>query len=211
MFSEKHRHLLHGIEHADSFSVDFHKMLLTPTLTTAVIFRNGDHSYHTFSQKASYLWEQDEGREWYQLGKRTFELTKSFVSVRVYVLWQSFGTTLFEQNVDRLYALGQLFTELLAKAPDFHALLPSTETNVVCFRFVPHEENRTEEDIEHLNATIRKRVTAEGSFSMVQTRVHGKLYLRCCFMNPFTTEKEMVGLVEKCRAIYREISAAKEE
>lgn len=207
MFSKRHRNLLHGIEHADSFSVDFHKMLLTPTLTTAVIFRNGDHSYQTFSQKASYLWEQDEDKEWYHLGKRTFELTKSFVSVRVYALWHLFGTNLFEQNVDRLYALGQTFTTILSDAPDFHPLLPNPETNVVCFRFVPHEENLANEDIERVNAEIRKRLTYKGSYSMVQTRVGGKFYLRCCFMNPFTTEKEMVGLLESVRDLYREISA----
>jgi L-2,4-diaminobutyrate decarboxylase len=99
LFSQKHRHQLKGIEKADSFSVDFHKMLMTPVLVTAVLFRNGYNSYQTFAQKASYLWDQDEKHDWYNLGKRTFELTKSFSSIRVYALWRTFGTTLFEQSV----------------------------------------------------------------------------------------------------------------
>ena len=44
LFSEKYKHLIKGIERADSVVIDFHKMLLVPALNTLVMFRNGkDH------------------------------------------------------------------------------------------------------------------------------------------------------------------------
>ena len=206
IFSARHRHRLRGVEHADSFSVDFHKMLLTSTLTTATVFRNGDHSYETFAQKASYLWEQDEGREWYNLGKRTLELTKTFASIRVYALWRTYGTAIFEQNVDRLYALGTQFNELVDTDPDFQTLLSEPETNVVCFQYRPRNATLSEKETEHLNSAIREEVVKEGQFSIVQTRVHGNLYLRCSLMNPFTTEREMVELLEHIRTIGQKLN-----
>jgi len=196
VFSKKHRHRLSGIERADSFIVDFHKMLMTPKLITAVIFRKGENSYQTFSQKASYLWNQDEGREWYNLGKRTFELTKSFMSIRIYALWRKYGTAVFEENVDHLYALGKRFAKLLDEADDFEVLLPEPETNIVCFRFLP-DKNSSEKEVEELNLSIRERLVQEGKFFIVQTRIKGRLYLRSTIMNPFTTEKEMKDLMEE--------------
>ena len=50
--SERYRHLAKGIAEADSVVIDFHKMLLTPALTTAVLFRKEYDSYKVFSQEA---------------------------------------------------------------------------------------------------------------------------------------------------------------
>jgi len=199
IFSEKHKHLLKGIERADSVILDFHKMLMTPTLVTAVAFRRPGISYQTFAQKASYLWDQDAGHEWYNLAKRTFELTKSAMSLRVYALWRTWGTRLFAENVERLYALAQTFTRLLLQQPDFEVAVPAPESNIVCFRFLKKEWSG--EKTGRVNAEIREKLVREGEYFIVQTRVQGKLYLRTTLMNPFTTGRELTGLLENIRGM----------
>ncbi|HRK73081.1 MAG TPA: pyridoxal-dependent decarboxylase, partial [Rhodothermales bacterium] len=47
-FSDKYKLLLRGIERADSVVMDFHKLLGTPGLTTALVYRNGADSFRTF-------------------------------------------------------------------------------------------------------------------------------------------------------------------
>ncbi|MEZ4997895.1 MAG: aminotransferase class V-fold PLP-dependent enzyme [Bacteroidales bacterium] len=69
LFTDKYRHLVRGLEHADSVVFDFHKMLLTPGLNTVVLFRDGNRSYETFAQKAGYLFEKHDENEWYNGAK----------------------------------------------------------------------------------------------------------------------------------------------
>ncbi len=199
LFSKKHKHLLAGIERADSVIMDFHKMLMTPALVTSVLFKNGEHSYQTFAQKASYLWDKQESREWYNLAKRTFELTKSCMSIRVYALWRTYGEAFFAENVDRLYGLAMTFTNILLEQPDFEVAVKKPESNIVCFRLMM--ENWSEEKIEIVNSNIRERVVRDGEFFIVQTKVQGRLFLRTAFMNPFTTTNEMELLIKKIRLV----------
>jgi L-2,4-diaminobutyrate decarboxylase len=198
VFSEKYKHLLAGIERADSVILDFHKMLMTPKLVTAVLFRRGEHSYQTFAQKASYLWDKDEGREWFNLAKRTFELTKSFMSVRVYALWRTYGAGVFAENVDRLYDLAKACARLIAAQPDFEMPVAEPESNILCFRyFQPGWDEKT---IAKVNADTREKLVRQGEFFIVQTRVQGKLYLRTTLMNSSTTLHEMEELLNAVRA-----------
>ncbi len=199
LFSSKYRHLLNGIDRADSVIIDFHKMLMTPKLVTAVLFRKAAHSYQTFSQKASYLWDKDEGKEWYNLARRTFELTKSFMSIKVYALWRTFGSGLFEEYVNRQYDLARSFARLIAQQSDFEILLENPESNIVCFRY--SEMGWDEQEKESFNIRVREAITKDGEFFIVQTRIKGSLYLRTTLMNPYTTEKELEGLLQKIRLI----------
>ncbi len=197
LFSKKHRHLLVGIERADSAIMDFHKMLMVPTLVTSVLFKNGEHSHQTFAQKASYLWDKEDGHEWYNLAKRTFELTKSCMSIRVYALWKAYGEAFFEENVDTLYGLAKSFTKILMAQPDFEVAVNEPESNIVCYRF--RKAKWPEEKIEKVNASIRERMVKDGEFFIVQTKVQGRLFLRSALMNPFATENEMEELITRIR------------
>lgn len=45
IFSEKYKHLIKGIERSDSLIVDFHKMMMTPPLSTAIIYNAGNRGF----------------------------------------------------------------------------------------------------------------------------------------------------------------------
>lgn len=203
LFSKKYRHMLDGIERADSVIMDFHKMLMVPTLVTAVIFKNGHHSFQTFAQKASYLWDNADSEEWYNLGKRTYELTKTTMSHRIYAIWKTYGEKVFEDNVDTLYDLGKTFGQLISAHPHFQMPVDEPESNILCFRYV--ETGKTEEELDELNAKIRQKILEEGTFFIIQTRVNDRLYLRTSLMNPFTTEADLKALLEKIEYLVEEI------
>ena len=55
--SRRHRHLVSGLEHADSVVWDAHKMLFVPGLCAFVIYRDRAHRFEAFRQDAPYLFD----------------------------------------------------------------------------------------------------------------------------------------------------------
>ncbi len=203
LFSEKYRSLLRGIEGADSVVLDFHKMFLVPKLCTALVFRQAAHSYGTFRQQASYLWQDDEQPEWYNLGKRTFELTKSYMSLRVFLLWTFFGERLFGTYAERQFDLAKAFARRIARRPHFEMPLPEPEANIVCLRYRP--AGLSPEQTDRLNRRIREAVVRDGTFFCVETRLGERHYLRTPLMNPLTTLEHLEAFLDHVEAFGRRL------
>lgn len=190
-YSSRYRPLLDGIQRADSVIVDFHKMMMCPALVTGLVFRNGSHSYQSFNQQARYLWEQED-KEWFNLGKRTFECTKDMMALKVYLTLQEYGAELFEEIVDTLFNLGKTFARMVRERDEFELIL-HPECNIVCFRHIPQDDT----DINTHNRQIRRRLIDEGTFFLVQTELEGNICLRTTLMNAFTTSGHLKALLDR--------------
>lgn len=190
-FSEKYKHLIRGMEQADSVVVDYHKMMMTPSLSTALIFKRGSDAYKTFSQRAQYLWTEQESEEWYNGGKRSFECTKAMSVLHVYTLYRTYGDSIFGENIHKLYGLATEFADLIRKKENFE-LAYEPQGNIVCFRYT-----RGAEDLTELNRQIRQLLLEDGRFYIVQTVLNGKLYLRVSLMNPLSSNKELRELLQE--------------
>ena len=194
--SQKYRHLVNGIERADSITIDFHKMLMTPTLNTALMFKNSANSYKTFQQNAEYLWETTQSEEWFNSGKRTFECTKLMLSTKIYAIIKMHGVEIFEQNVNHLYDKSRTFAVMIQEHVNFElALIP--QANIVNFRYVNGEEII----LNKLNTQIRQQLLENGDFYIVQTIIQNKRYLRITVMNPLTTNEHFNKLLQEIERI----------
>jgi len=194
IFTEKYRHLVSGINLADSVVIDCHKMLMTQALTTALLFRRQDHSYQTFQQDAHYLWQKDADPEWFNYGKRTFECTKLMMSLKFFTLIKVHGTEVLGENVTLLYDLARKFASLIRQRTWFE-LAMEPQSNIVCFRLA--NPGLSTEEQNRLNARIREKILREGEFYIVQTTLRGKTYLRTTLMNPFTTIEHLKALLDR--------------
>lgn len=192
-FSPEHRSLLQGLSRADSVIMDFHKMLLTPALATALIFKDGRQAYRTFSQQAAYLWEGQQDEEWQNMAKRTFECTKYMMGLKVYMILRTYGTSLWEAYLSRVMATGKAFADLVEQSPDFE-LPVAPQCNIVCFRY--RRPGLSEAELSRLNARIRQRLLEDGRFYVVQTSLRGHTYLRVTLTNPFTQPSDIEALLE---------------
>jgi L-2,4-diaminobutyrate decarboxylase len=192
IFSEKYKHTLQGIEMADSVVIDGHKMMMMSTITTALIFRDGIHSYSTFSQHADYLLQQSDDEDWYNLAKQTFECTKTMMSLQWFLLLKSYGEAVFDQNVTTLYDLGLDFGHKIDKDPKLQ-LAVNPMSNIVCFRYV--DQSVSQDRLDEINQRIRQELLKEGNFYIVQTKIKGIQFLRTTIMNPFTTMDHLEELL----------------
>lgn len=196
IFSAKYGFTVKGIHEADSVVIDGHKMMMMPTITTALLFKDGNHSHATFMQKADYLLVQSADEDWYNLAKRTFECTKSMMSIHWYTLLKYYGEKVFDEYLTPLYDLGREFGGLIENSSDFElAVIPMS--NIVCFRYVnPTLDLNT---LNQVNENIRLQLLEEGIFYIVQTKLRGIHYLRTTLMNPFTKLNDLNNLLDTIR------------
>lgn len=197
IYSPTYRHLVKGIERADSVLMDFHKMLMTPALTTALIFKDGTTNFRTFAQEAEYLWEAQEDLDWYNLAKRTFECTKTMMSFKVYSLLHTYGEVLFEEYVTKVIGTAHQLHELLLADGAFEVAAPP-QANIICFRYAPQDLSKAE--INSLNLKIREEMKKDGTFYIVKTTLRGENYLRCTFTNPFTEKENLQKMLATIKA-----------
>lgn len=191
IFSEKYNHLVRGAEQADSLIVDFHKMMMVPALTTAVLFRNEAHSFETFAQKAEYLLANKSDNQWFNGAARTLECTKKMMSLKIYALIKQYGLSIFSDYLTTRYDLAKDFAEMIRHEPDFE-LPVEPQSNIVCFRYCPPGNKMP---LNQVNAAIRNKLLEDSQFYVVQTNIREKVYLRITLMNPFTTLNDLANLL----------------
>lgn len=198
IFSKKYKHYLKGIHKADSVVIDGHKMLMTPTIMTFLLFKKKNHSYATFSQKAAYLLSKKEEEQWYNIAIKSFECTKRMMSIQFYILLKFYGEEVFDEYVMTLYDLGKELASIISNRSHFELAL-EPDTNIVCFRYHPPEKNK--EELNELNALLRQQLLEQGKFYIVQTNLNGEVFMRTTIMNPKTTSKNFNLLLNEIEGL----------
>ena len=127
---------------------------------------------------------REEDLDWYNMAKRTFECTKTMMSLRVYSILRSYGSKLWDEYVTRVVDLGRNLGRLVENDPAFE-LATAPQCNIICFRhLVP---GLSEEGLNQHNEKIREQLKLEGKYYIVKTVLRGKTYLRCTLTNAFTS------------------------
>lgn len=206
-FSDRHRHLVAGIEQADSIVVDAHKMLFMPALCAFVFYRNRENRFQTFQQDAPYLFDPSApGMAEYDSGMLTVECTKRAAAFGLWGIWSLFGPQLFADLVDSTFDLGRKFYGMLQESPDFEPL-HEPQCNIVTFRYRPEAMRDADlKSVGEFNQRIRRRIIESGSFYLVQTNLNGAAALRVTIINPLTTAEDLRALLEEIRTVGRDLS-----
>jgi L-2,4-diaminobutyrate decarboxylase len=201
LFSEKYKYLVKGIERADSVVIDFHKMLLVPALNTLIMFKNGEKSYETFAQKASYLFQKSKKNAWYDSAARTIECTKSSLGIIAFTALKYYRENYYKDYIDSRYDIAASFADIIKSKNEFE-LAVEPESNIVCFRYSP--EGCNDDALNLINSQIREKIIKEGSFYIVQTELNSRIWLRLTIINPVTAENDLRDLLFRIKQIAQE-------
>lgn len=198
--SRKYRHLVAGLERADSVVWDAHKMMFMPGLCAFVFYRNPEHRFAAFAQNAPYLFDPSApGIADYDSGLKTVECTKRAAAFGLWGTWSLFGPQLFEDLVDVTFDLGQTFYEKLQAAPDFEPL-HRPQCNIVAFRHIPASlRHAPPEVLGEFQLNLRRAVIKSGQFYLVPTKSDGIGALRVTLINPLTTNEHLDNLMVTLR------------
>jgi L-2,4-diaminobutyrate decarboxylase len=190
LLSARYAPLLRGIDRADSIVWDAHKLMLMPSMCTAVLFRDRAHLDNTFRQQASYLLSGPTA-SWYEPAARNFETTKPAIVLPLYLALRTLGVAFFGEYIDYVYDLARAFADELQSRPNFE-LLVRPESNIVCFRF-----GATPEKADALQLHLREAVNLRGRFFIMRTTMRGATWLRVVLMNPATRLADLRALLDE--------------
>ena len=198
--SQKHRHLVEGLDRADSVVWDAHKMLFVPGLCAFVFYRNKEHRFEAFRQDAPYLFDPSApGLAEFDGGLKTVECTKRAAAFGLWGVWSLFGEQLFADLVDVTFDMGRVFYEKLTEAEDFQPLhVP--QCNIVAFRHIPDElRDAPAERLGAFQLDLRREIIQSGEFYIVPTKQDGIGALRTVIINPLTTPAHLDLLIDTLR------------
>ncbi len=207
--SRRYRHLVRGLDRADSVVWDAHKMLFVPALCAFVFYRDKEHRFEAFRQDAPYLFDPSApGLADYDSGLTTIECTKRAAAIGLWGVWSMFGRGLFTDMVDVTFDTGRVLHTKLAAAEDF-VPLHEPQCNIVAFRHVPAPlRDAPPERLGRFQLDLRRRIVRSGQFYIVPTTLRGVGALRVTIMNPLTTPEHLDQLLAALRETGRQLLAA---
>ena len=202
--SPRFRHLLRGIEHADSVAFDFHKWFYVPYDVGCVVVRDEARLRASFSPPASYLAPLERGIAGggVTYGGLGADLSRRFRALKVWMSFKEHGADRYgmqiEQNIDQ----ARYLASLIEREPQLELAAP-VPLNVVCFRFVPPPG--TGLDADAVNREILMQVQERGIAAPSSTVLNGRFALRVAITNHRSTRADFDALVEAVLAIGRSI------
>jgi aromatic-L-amino-acid/L-tryptophan decarboxylase len=203
------RHVMEGVEAADSIVVNPHKWLFVPLDFSALYVRRPELLRATFSLVPEYLRgdaEQAE-RNYMDYG---IQLGRRFRALKGWMVMRTFGREGLAARIREHIRLARLFATWLDADPQFELLAPVTMA-VVCFRVVPQvvENMRpAEEEIDGLNRRLVEAINRSGEAYLTHTHLNGQIAMRLAVGNILTTERHLAKVFDLIRREAAHLRAA---
>jgi glutamate decarboxylase len=214
LFSDRHRHLLAGIERADSVTIDAHKQLYVPMGAGMVVFRDPT-ALSAIEHHANYILRHGSK----DLGSHTLEGSRPGMAMLVHAGFSIIGRKGYELLVDLGIERARTFASLINRHPDFE-LTSEPELNILTYRYCPHKvrqalERATPEQRHVINSLLdqvcqllQKHQREAGKTFVSRTRLRVAHYgeeltvLRVVLANPLTTDEILASiLAEQCEIV----------
>ena len=182
--SPRHRHLVAGVEQADSWATDAHKTLNVPYDCGLAIVADPAALRSAMGMHGDYLIQSDAGDPF----EKVPELSRRGRAVPVWALLRALGRTGVADLVDGFCRHAATFAEAL-DAIEGAEVLNDVVFTQVCASFGSDE--RTQE--------VVRRILADGTTWMSGSRWHGRAVLRISVSSWATTDDDVRRSVEALR------------
>lgn len=202
------RHLVDGMERADSLAFDLHKWMYLPYAIGGLLVKDEEVHRKAFSLTPTYLAHGDGLRGLTGIdvpwnSDYSHQLSRSFPALKAWMTIKEHGVRKFgrliQQNIDQ----AQYLCELVEAETELEMALP-VSLNIVCFRYVLEEMNDHQHD--ELNKRIEIELQEQGIAVPSIVSIQDKKYLHVAITNHRSRREDFDILVREVIRLGRVLS-----
>ncbi|MFE6845120.1 pyridoxal phosphate-dependent decarboxylase family protein [Streptomyces sp. NPDC057686] len=197
LISPTRRHLLDGIERADSVTVDYHKSFFQPVSSSAMLVRDRDTLGHA-TYHADYLNPRRMAQERIpnQVDK-SIQTTRRFDALKLWMTLRTMGADGLGSLFDEVIDLAAAGWHIIDADPRFEVVV-RPQISTLVFRYVPRPEGADVRGdlVDEANLHARKALFASGEAVVAGTKVDGDQYLKFTLLNPQTTTADIAAVLD---------------
>ncbi|THA35831.1 aspartate aminotransferase family protein [Streptomyces sp. A1277] len=187
LFSPTHRHLVDGLDRADSVTLDLHKLGWQPASAGILAVPDRRH-LDALHHHAPYLNADDDTEAGLpDLLGRSLRTTRRPDALKIAVTLQALGRTGLADLIDRTCTAAHHLADLIARTPALD-LYDRPTISTVLFRPTAADD--------HTVATIRRTLLTRGHAVLGRTHAHDRLWLKATLLNPHTTPHDLRRLLD---------------
>ncbi len=217
LMSNHYRHLLEGVELADSVTIDAHKQLYIPMGAGMVLFKDPD-AMKSIEHHAQYILRKGSK----DLGSHTLEGSRSGMAMLVYAAMHIISRPGYELLIDQSIEKARYFADLIKQQDDFE-LVSEPELCLLTYRYLPPlirealdkaegtQKEKLNELINQLTQFIQKRQRETGKSFVSRTRLNpdqwqrmNTIVFRVVLANPLTTRDILSSVLDEQREIAKQ-------
>jgi glutamate decarboxylase len=210
-FSETYRHLIKGIEKADSITIDGHKQLYLPMGIGLILFQH-PKTASLIEKESEYIIRKTS----IDLGKRSIEGSRPANSFYLQAGLKLLGKRKYAWLIDKGIQTARQMSAIVLVQPDFELLTPS-ETNIFLYRYVPESVRektvKVNQHLNDLNKALQQKQMQHGRTFVSYTTVPLETYqkqrivgLRVVVANPFIEVFHFEEILKEQREIIKKLS-----
>ncbi|KAM4796066.1 cysteine sulfinic acid decarboxylase [Rhinophrynus dorsalis] len=199
LLSSKHRHLLNGIERADSVTWNPHKMMGVGLQCSAFLLRDTTGLLERcHAANAMYLFQTDKFYDLrYDTGDKSIQCGRRVDCLKLWLMWKALGSEGLEKRVDRAMEHIRYLVDEMKKRPGFQLLMEPEFVNL-CFWYVPPSLRDQEDSLDFWDRlgkvapVVKERMMKKGSM-MVGYQPQGNRvnFFRQVVVNPEVTKEDL--------------------
>ncbi len=214
LFSRTYKHLLRGIEKADSVTFDAHKQLYVPMGVGLVVFRDPSLA-SAVEHHAQYIIRKGSR----DLGSTTLEGSRPGMSMLIHSGLKILAREGYEILIDQGIEKAQTFADLIDAEPDFE-LVTRPELNILTYRYCPEnvqqalaladplQAEKLNTCLNRITKFIQKTQRERGKAFVSRTRLEPARYyhfpcivFRVVLANPLTTPEILSDILIEQREL----------
>jgi aromatic-L-amino-acid decarboxylase len=181
------RHVLAGVERADSFVLNPHKWMFMPIDFSAFYTRHVDTLKHAFSILPEYL-RTTEGSTVTNFMDYGVQLGRRFRALKFWFMVRTYGVEGISERIREHIRLAHVFEDWVRATPGWEVVAP-VPFSTINFRACP--PNVPAEQWNDFNERVLNAVNATGEVFLSHTKLHGNFVMHLAIGNIRTEEKHI--------------------